>query len=155
MEAAFAIGMLLGGLLLGTWGAKKKKAQLICGGIVLLGFGLVGAGLLPPSGFMWFILFSSIMGLSGPLFGGSYMAFVQTVVEPAALGRVMSLIGTISLIATPIGLMIAGPMAEVLGVATWFGISGALIAIVGIGAYVIPSVRNLDELQHLNDETQA
>nr|MBC9202367.1 hypothetical protein [Paenibacillus sp. PL91] len=27
VEAAFAIGMLLGGLLLGTWGAKKKKAQ--------------------------------------------------------------------------------------------------------------------------------
>jgi hypothetical protein len=54
--------------------------------------------------------------------------------------------------------MIAGPMTEMLGVAAWFAISGALIAAAGIGAYLMPAVQKLDEIahqQHSSDETQA
>ncbi|WP_275296667.1 hypothetical protein [Brevibacillus choshinensis] len=34
-------------------------------------------------------------------------------------------------------------MAELLGVATWFAISGILIVMIGIGTYFVPAVRGL------------
>ncbi|MED4780063.1 hypothetical protein [Brevibacillus choshinensis] len=33
-------------------------------------------------------------------------------------------------------------MAELMGVATWFAISGLLIVIVGIGTFFVPAVRD-------------
>jgi len=49
----------------------------------------------------------------------------------------------------PIGLMVAGPLAEKTGVAGWFAISGVLIAAMGFVAWVLPAVRELDSAMTL------
>ncbi|MFD2368827.1 hypothetical protein ACFSO0_02250 [Brevibacillus sp. GCM10020057] len=64
-------------------------------------------------------------------------------IDPSVLGRVMAMVNSLMLIATPVGLFVAGPMAELLGVAKWFVISGVLIVLVGIGLYFVPAVRQL------------
>ncbi|MDF2681186.1 MAG: transporter [Brevibacillus sp.] len=84
-----------------------------------------------------------MMGVSGPIFGGPFGVMIQTMIDPSALGRVMALINSLMLIATPIGLFVAGPMAELMGVAAWFSISGILIVLVGISAFFVPAVRAL------------
>jgi hypothetical protein len=40
--------------------------------------------------------------------------------------------------------MMAGPLAEQVGVARWFAVSGVLIAVTGIVARSLPAVRALD-----------
>jgi DHA3 family macrolide efflux protein-like MFS transporter len=68
----------------------------------------------------------------------------QGLIDPAKLGRVMSLYVTIAMLMAPVGLLVAGPLAEQVGVARWFAISGALIAVTGLVALSLPAVRALD-----------
>lgn len=133
VEAAFGVGMVVGSLILGTLAKVKNKVLLIGGSIVILGVGLAISGILPGEGFLWFVILTAVLGFTGPMFSGPYMAMVQSEIEPSVLGRVMSLLTSMMTIATPVGLFIAGPIAQALGVAMWFSISGVLIAIVGIG----------------------
>ena len=51
-------------------------------------------------------------GLAVPLFSAPIQALYQRLIEPSMLGRVSSLVGTITLLAAPVGLLIAGPVAE-------------------------------------------
>jgi DHA3 family macrolide efflux protein-like MFS transporter len=78
------------------------------------------------------------------------MVLLQTMIEPSALGRVMSFVNSIALIATPLGLFIAGPLAQVLGVAKWFFISGVFITLVGVGCHFVPQIRNLEKVNEDN-----
>lgn len=143
VEFSFGIGMMVGSILLGSWGAKQNRVNLMVCGIVVLGLGLVFSGLLPTSGYVAFVLIAGVMGVSGPIFGGPFGVMIQTMIDPAALGRVLAIVNSLMLIATPVGLFVAGPMAELVGVATWFAISGLLIVIVGIGTFFVPAVRDL------------
>ncbi|GEB33646.1 MFS transporter [Brevibacillus parabrevis] len=143
VEFSFAAGMLVGSLLLGSWGAKRNRVYLLTGGIALLGAGLFFAGLLPVSGFVGFVLLSGLMGVSGPLFGGPFAVLLQTTIDPAVQGRVMSLVNSLMLIATPIGLLVAGPVAEAIGVDSWFSLSGIAIVLIGLCPLLFPAVREL------------
>ncbi|RNB80000.1 MFS transporter [Brevibacillus nitrificans] len=149
VEFSFGIGMMLGSILLGSWGAKQNRVHLMAGGIGVLGLGLVFSGLLPTFGYIAFVGIACLMGVSGPIFGGPFGVMIQTMIDPAALGRVMALINSMMLIATPVGLFVAGPLAEVLGVAMWFVISGSLIVLVAIWMYFVPSVRELRRTEGL------
>ncbi len=87
--------------------------------------------MLPTSAFWVFVVLCVVMGFSVPLFGAPITAMFQGLIDPAKLGRVMSLYMTIAMLAAPIGLLVAGPLAERVGVARWFAISGVLIAVMG------------------------
>ena len=57
------------------------------------------------------------------------MAYVQESIAPEMMGKVFSLMMTAMTLSMPVGLIIAGPLAEAVGVHTWFFWSGvALIA---------------------------
>ncbi|MBN1629768.1 MAG: hypothetical protein JW990_08390, partial [Thermoleophilia bacterium] len=68
----------------------------------------------------------------------------QTLIDPAKLGRVMSLYTTSALLAAVPGLLLAGPLAEKTGVAPWFVISGAAVLLTGVLPWIMPAVRRLD-----------
>lgn len=55
-------------------------------------------------------------------------AMLQTLIDPAMPGRVMSLYMTVAMLVSPVGLLVAGPLAEMIDVAGWFALSGAPIA---------------------------
>jgi len=45
---------------------------------------------------------------------------------------------------TPLGLLIAGPLADTLGVQTWWVVGGLLCALMGVIGVFIPSVMTLE-----------
>lgn len=57
---------------------------------------------------------------------------MQSSAPPESLGRVFALMTAVMLLAPPVGLFVAGPAAEAVGVAAWFCISGLLILAAGI-----------------------
>jgi DHA3 family macrolide efflux protein-like MFS transporter len=143
-ELAFGAGMLIGSLAIGTLSARFSGVRLVASGILVLGVALAVSGLLPSSAFWAFAVLCVAMGVSAPLFGAPLTAMFQTLIDPAKLGRVMSLYMTMSMLVAPAGLALAGPLAERTGVAPWFAISGALIAAAAVLLRSIPSVRGLD-----------
>lgn len=149
IELAFGAGMAAGSLAIGALTARFPAVPLVRAGIVLIGALLAVSGLLPSSAFWAFAVLCVLMGVSVPLFSAPLTAMFQLLIEPSRLGRVMSLYMTITLLVSPVGLIVAGPLAQRTGVATWFAISGALIALSGLAILAIPAIRALDASMRL------
>ncbi|ENX8605570.1 TPA: hypothetical protein ACGRTC_004708, partial [Escherichia coli] len=57
------------------------------------------------------------------------MAYVQESIAPEMMGKVFSLLMTAMTLSMPIGLLVAGPVVEVIGVNTWFFWSGVALIV--------------------------
>lgn len=86
-EIAFAVGMLLGGVILSIWGGFKKRRYTIGLSVLLMGVSNMLSGLLPPDAFLVFVVCCTVMGISAPFYGVQNAIFQETV-KPEYLGRV-------------------------------------------------------------------
>ena len=84
------------------------------------------------------------MGFAAP-FHGVQTALFQERIAPECLGRVFSLSMSMMSVAMPVGLMLSGAFAEVIGVHNWFLISGVLVMGISVFMMSLPSIRSLDE----------
>lgn len=141
VEIAWGIGMLIGGAIIGHKRLNNYKVILINLTYLVLGLTFVFSGILPPSGFAWFAGVTVIGGISMTMYSGSFTVIVQTMVEPAALGRVFSLYASITLLPSMIGLLATGFIADAIGIGNAFIISGCGISLLGIAAFIIPPIR--------------
>jgi DHA3 family macrolide efflux protein-like MFS transporter len=137
VEFAFAGGLLASSLILGIWSGMDDKFAMMSLAIGALGIALAASGLLPPAAFIAFVALSAMMGFTGSFFTVPYIAYIQSSVPLDSLGRVLSLVGSLMALATPIGLFMAGPLAEATGVANWFFLSGVVIMLAGLLAYFL------------------
>jgi DHA3 family macrolide efflux protein-like MFS transporter len=129
IEIVFAVGLILGGSLIGIIGDRFEKIKMIVTGMMLMGIALFISYTLSPNLFYGFIVMAGLVGVSGPLFSAPFYAFIQTEIEPHLLGRVFSFVTSLSLLATPIGYALAGVLIELTNVAILFSITGILIVL--------------------------
>lgn len=132
VEAVFSIGMIVGGALLSGLASKFKDTTYMSFSLVLIGFTCVLSGVIDSKAFIGFVFLSFLMGAAAPLFNGPYMAMIQKAYEPERLGRVISFVTSITLLSSPIGLVLAGPVVDRYGVQLWFFWSGVVIVFTGL-----------------------
>ena len=137
VEFAFSAGLLLSSLIIGIYGDNKKKFTMISMAIAVLGLAAMSGGILPANGFVLFIGCSFIMGASGTFFNIPLTAYIQETVAPEMMGKVFSLLTTAMMLATPFGLILAGPISEIIGVNMWFAYSGFIMLLTGIYCYFV------------------
>jgi DHA3 family macrolide efflux protein-like MFS transporter len=80
-----------------------------------------------------------------PLINGPISAVIQSAVMPEMQGRVISLISTFAGLAMPIGLAVAGPLSDAMGIQTWFIIGGIFMSLSGIFGFLSPAMRGLED----------
>lgn len=131
-EFAFAGGLLVSSAAIGVFGGMKKRFLMASLAIALLGAMSLVSGALPPDGFWLFIVCCFFMGCSGTFFNVPVMAYTQETIAPEMMGKVFSLLMTAMTLSMPAGLLVAGPVSEVIGVNTWFFWSGAALIATGI-----------------------
>src|SRR5690606_15389124 len=139
LEIAFSVGMMLGGVLVSTILAKQNPMRLIL--IATYGFALftILQGVSPN---LWvFYGFMFAFGLMVPAFSTPFMTLFQKTVEPAKHGRVFSYVGIVMALATPIGTVVFGPVADVISVQALLIIAGAVTMVVITVAVRLPSGR--------------
>ncbi|WP_405099605.1 MFS transporter [Oceanobacillus sp. FSL H7-0719] len=127
VEIIFAAGLIAGGALLGVLGDRLDKIKTMAAGMLLMGVALFISGIVSSSLFIVFSVMAGLIGLSGPLFSAPFYALIQTEIQPHLLGRVFSFVTSLSLLATPLGYVVAGVLIEHTSVATLFSIIGILI----------------------------
>ena len=141
LESLTGGGMIIGGMLVA---APKRKVPWVLGGMSLSCFLIAATAWLPPElflvcGALWLVGASAFM-----LANASLMAVLQTVIAQDFQGRAISVLTTMNAVAAPVGLAIANPLGEFLGV-SWlffvFGLSGGFVMISG---FLSGSVRRLD-----------
>ena len=116
VEAAFGIGMLVGSGILMAWGGGKRLAGLIAVAAVIVGATTAACGLLPPTGFVAFVVLVAVMAMACAWFNGPTMTLTQRNVPDEKMGRAMGLLNAAMGLATPIGIAIGGVAAELMGV---------------------------------------
>jgi DHA3 family macrolide efflux protein-like MFS transporter len=70
---------------------------------------------------------------------------LQSAIAPEMQGRVFALVFSLSSAMAPLGLILAGPVSDAIGVRAWYWVGGAVCALMGVAAYFIPAVMTLEE----------
>ncbi len=147
MESVFGIGLVLGGLLLGVWGGFKRRIYTSSAGVFVIGVGLLVVGLLPSSAYTLAVAALFFIGASVAMTDGPLFAILQSTVAPEMQGRVFMLFGSVITLSSPVGLAIAGPVSDAIGVQIWYVVAGILCIAGTLVLFVFPSVRNIEDFQ--------
>jgi DHA3 family macrolide efflux protein-like MFS transporter len=144
LDSIFGIGVIVGGVTLGAWGGFKKRILTSMVGIMGIGAGILIFGSLPAR--LFYLALSGIfmLGFMQVFANGPLHAILQATVEPGMQGRVLSLIGAGATAMSPLSLLIAGPVADALGVRTWYLIGGSACIVAAIIALFIPAVMKIE-----------
>jgi DHA3 family macrolide efflux protein-like MFS transporter len=121
-DAVFAAGMLLGSVLMMTWGGFKNRSKTIAIGCAVMSAGTIAYGLVPD--YWLFVAVTGLIGLSMPMFNTPAMVILQEKVDNEYLGRVMSITTMTMTLGMPVGLLIFGPLADVIGLWLEFVFTG-------------------------------
>jgi len=139
LEFAFSIGMLIAGGAIAVWGDRFERTTLIVWSTVILAALTVGLGLSPV---LWvFLLMMFLVGIAVPIFSTPIFTVLQESVDPERLGRVLGFVGIVSAVGMPLGMLVFGPLANVISVEAVLVIAGVLMFGIAAFAFLTPSGR--------------
>ncbi|MBZ0294354.1 MAG: MFS transporter [Anaerolineae bacterium] len=169
VQSAMGIGGVVSGMVLTAWGGPRRRVNGVLIGWTISGFFMLLLGLaqvLP----LW-MLFGFAMLTSFPLVNASNQAIWQAKVAPDVQGRVFAIRALIAQATTPIGMLLAGPLADVVfepamqpggalagtfgpyvgtgpgaGMALIFIACGFCTALVGLSAYRFRAIREVEDI---------
>jgi MFS transporter, DHA3 family, macrolide efflux protein len=144
LQSSMGVGIIAGGILLSIWGGFRRKIVTSLTGIVGLGIGVMLVGFAPADTFLLAVVGHIILGLMLPVANGPIGALMQTIVRADMQGRVMSLLHSGATAISPLGLLIAGPVSDWLGIRVWFWAGGILCAVIAIVAFFIPAIMQVE-----------
>jgi DHA3 family macrolide efflux protein-like MFS transporter len=145
LSSAYGIGIIAGGMALGVWGGFRRRMLTSLTGLIGLGLGFVLLGVTPATMF-WMALTSTVLtAVMSAMTNGPLMAVLQTTVAPELQGRVFTLMASMATAISPLGLAVAGPVADRLGVQIWYIVGGAVCTAMGIFAFFVPSITRMEE----------
>jgi DHA3 family macrolide efflux protein-like MFS transporter len=144
LQSAFGIGFVAGGIVLGAWGGFKRRTVTSVLALALGGVGFALVGLAPAHAFLLAVGAMFFGGFMMVIVNGSTFAMLQAIVPAEMQGRVFTVVLSGSGIMAPLGLAVAGPAADALGVRAWFVASGIVMLIMGVGAFFVPAIMDIE-----------
>ncbi len=127
-------GMLVGSLVMSTWGGPQRRMNTVFGFMLLLGLCILAAGLHPSASL--FALAAFLFFFSLPIVNASSQVIFQRKVAPDVQGRVFALNGAIAGAAMPLAYVVAGPLADHVFeplMATNGPLAGSIGQLIGVG----------------------
>ncbi|WP_017755407.1 MFS transporter [Calidifontibacillus oryziterrae] len=129
IEVIFSIGMMFGGVIIASWKGFKNKIHTMTVASLMFGICTFALGVVP--GFSIYLTFMGITGIAMPIFNTPATVLLQEKVEGDYLGRVFGVLGMISTSMMPLGMLVFGPIADIIQI-EWLLIgTGILLFIQG------------------------
>jgi MFS transporter, DHA3 family, macrolide efflux protein len=152
----FGVGVIAGGILLGIWGGFKKRIYTAALGLVLMGACMGAIGLLSPAGFVGLLVAMGLLGIVQSLVNGSFGAILQATIAPQVFGRVVSLTSSLATGLSLLGLAIAGPVADAIGLSPIYVTGGAVTIVMGLAIIAVRATREIEaEAKRHSDSDNA
>ena len=145
MNSTFGVGIILGGLFLSLWGGFRCRMITVFTGLIGMGLGALLVGMAPMIAFWLAMGGIFLKGMMQSVANAPILATLQSTVEPAMQGRVMSLVISATSAVAPIGLLISSALGDRLSAQSWFIIFGCGSVILGITGFFIPTILRLGE----------
>jgi len=143
INSALGIGIILGGLTLSAWGGFKNRILTSLSALTISGGAFMVVGFAPANGYIMGLAGMALFGFIIPMLDGPLIAVIQAKVDPEIQGRVFSLLHAGGSLATPLGLAIAGPVADATSNQLLFVVGGILTLVAGLASFFIRDIRNI------------
>ncbi len=144
-EGLFGVGVVAGGVLLGVWGGFRRKIRTILAGVLILGMGLTSLAFIPGGLLLAGLACLFAMGFAVSLVDGPFIAILQATVAPEIQGRVLGVVGSLLTLTSPLGLILAGPLSDRLGLSIWYASAGVLALVLGTVGFLVPTLQRIEE----------
>lgn len=138
--SALMVGFVVGGLVTLRW--RPRRALLVGTLCLSLTAAFPLAMALSPD-LVWLLVGAFLHGLGLEIFSVWWDLSIQQNVPPERLARVYSFDIVGSFVARPIGLALAGPVAQMVGFDRWLVVVGLVMAVTSLLATLAPDVRRL------------
>ncbi|MEF3302557.1 MFS transporter [Paenibacillus sp. GYB003] len=126
IEMTFSIGMMAGGIAMASWGGFRNKMHTMVLATFVMGAGTFALGVIP--NFWIYLLVMAIIGVAMPVFNTPSTVLLQQKVEENYLGRVFGVFAMISSSMMPLGMLVFGPIADVVRV-EWLLVGTGLLLV--------------------------
>lgn len=110
IEIAFSVGMMVGGIIMASWGGFKNKVHTMTLASLAMGTCTIALGVIPI--FFIYLILMGVFGIAMPLFNTPSTVLLQEKVEENMMGRVFGVLGMLSSSMMPLGMLVFGPMAD-------------------------------------------
>ncbi|WP_075981605.1 MFS transporter [Bacillus massilinigeriensis] len=112
IEIVFSVGMMIGGGVIASWKGFQNKVHTMMLSTLIMGACTFALGIVPI--FWIYLVFMGIFGVAMPIFNTPATVLLQEKVEESYLGRIFGVFGMISTSMMPIGMLIFGPIADII-----------------------------------------
>jgi DHA3 family macrolide efflux protein-like MFS transporter len=129
LEISFSSGMIIGGIIMASWGGFNNKIHSMTLSTWLVGIGTVALGLKPP--FWIYLALMAFMGITIPIFNTPAAVILQTKVEPSYMGRVFGVLGMIHSSMMPLGMLVFGPLSDSVSIELLLLVTGVFLFVMG------------------------
>jgi MFS transporter, DHA3 family, macrolide efflux protein len=136
-EMTFSAGAMAGGLLIAAWGGFRNRMLTTSLACALYGLLMVGLGIAPV--FLMYLLFNFLIGITMPCFNAPITVLLQERMEPSMHGRMFSLVQISNSCALPLGMVLFGPLADIVKVESLLISAG--IVVIASALYAMYSKR--------------
>ena len=140
--ASIQAGMFVGAIIVVIKKVWKKKILIIFLGIFVGEIGHLILALAPSRNFTIICIGGFIFAFIVPFVNTMFLTILQTVIPPDKQGRVMSNVITIVTLVSPLGMIISGPIAQVIGIEVLFISSSLLNIIFIVIVWMFSNIRN-------------
>jgi len=143
-EVVFTGGMIAGAI---TTSVKKKWNRKMRAIFISLAGAMIGymiLALAPSGAFLIFGIGGVILGFNLPIVNSIYQTFLQTTVPADKMGRITSIDHTFSMAISPIGSLISGPLAVMLGIPSLFFFCSLIGLICTIAFWSFTGIKKVD-----------
>jgi DHA3 family macrolide efflux protein-like MFS transporter len=122
--------MMLGGILISVWGGFKNRVYSMALSCALFGAEAIALGLI--SGFIPYLIVMAFMGMTMQLYNTPSMTLLQSKVESAYMGRVFGVFGMVSSFMMPAGMLVFGPLGDIVAIELLLVSTGIALILLGI-----------------------
>lgn len=126
IEMVFSVGMMIGGAVISSWGGFSNRVHTMFLATAIMGTCTLLLGFMP--NFWVYLVPMGVFGVALPFYNTAAMVLVQEQSEPEMLGRVMGVFSMLQTSMMPLGMLLFGPLAEVVRI-EWL--------LVGTGAAIL------------------
>ena len=144
MTSAFGAGVVVGGLALSVWGAPGSRVRTALASILGLGAATFALGATPAWLFPMAIAAMLVVGIFSATGNGCIAAILQATIAPEYQGRVFALMASVAGAMTPVGLLLAAPLADLAGVRAWYLAGGIVCAAMGAAAFFVQPILQIE-----------
>lgn len=127
-EMVWTAGSLLGGLIISVWGGFKNRLATFM--LSCAGFGVTFALLGLVSNFYVYLAVMFISGIFMPIAATTETVLIQETVPEEMLGRVFSIVQIIITAAMPLGMLLFGPLGDIVPIEWLLIISGGILVVI-------------------------